>query len=87
VAVDDLLHAKARRLAQVLARTPRALSDPALQIGFRLPDRHGFVDAAGDQLRLPRKGRPGRQTTVERGGFPVAAIVHDPAVLDDPTLT
>jgi signal transduction histidine kinase len=65
----------------------RALGDPTLEIGYRLPDQDQFVDAGGRELRLPHHG-PGRTVTmVERAGRPVAAIVHDPAVLDDPTLT
>jgi hypothetical protein len=64
----------------------RALGDPTLEIGYRLPDRDRFVDATGHELRLPRDGPARTVTMVERAGCPVAAIVHDPAVLDDPTL-
>ena len=64
----------------------RALGDPSLQIGYWLPEREGFVDAAGRELPLPRDDPAATVTMVERAGRRVAAIVHDPAVLDDPTL-
>ena len=65
----------------------RALGDPTLEIGYRMPGQDRFVDASGRDLRLPHHGPGRRVTVVERAGRPVAAIVHDPAVLDDPTLT
>ena len=59
-----------------------ALGDPTLEVGYRLPGG-GFVDAAGRPLELP----PGRRITeVRRDGEVVAALVHDPTVLDDPAL-
>ena len=64
----------------------RALGDPTLEIGYRLPDGDRLVDAEGRALRLPRDGPARTVTMVERAGRAVAAIVHDPAVLDDPTL-
>jgi signal transduction histidine kinase len=64
----------------------RALGDPSLEIGYWLPERERFVDVAGRELRLPRDHPAATVTMVERAGRRVAAIVHDPAVLDDPTL-
>jgi hypothetical protein len=62
----------------------RALGDPTLEIGYWLPDRAEFVDAEGHPLRLPAPGAGRSVTTVKREGQPVAALVHDPAVLEDP---
>jgi signal transduction histidine kinase len=45
-----------------------------------------FVDAEGRALSLPEEGSARSVTTVERHGEPVAALVHDRAVLDDPGL-
>lgn len=64
----------------------RALGDPSLEIGYWLPDRAVFVDAEGRVLSLPEPGSGRSVTIVEREGQPVAALVHDPAVLDDPGL-
>jgi hypothetical protein len=64
----------------------RALGDPSLQIGYWLPDRAVFVDAEGRVLSLPGHGSGRSVTTVEREGQPVAVLVHDPAVLEDPGL-
>jgi signal transduction histidine kinase len=64
----------------------RALGDPSLEIGYWLPDRAVFVDAEGRVLSLPDAGSGRSGTTVEREGQPVAVLLHDPAVLDDPGL-
>jgi signal transduction histidine kinase len=64
----------------------RALGDPSLEIGYWLPDRAVFIDAEGRVLALPDAGSGRSVTVVEREGQPVAALVHDPAVLDDPGL-
>ena len=46
----------------------------------------GYIDAGGARLELPRPDSPRAVTLVERDGRPLAALVHDPAVLDDPGL-
>lgn len=62
-----------------------ALGDPTLEVGYWLADGR-FVDAAGRVLVRPT-ARSGRAVTpIERAGQPVAAIMHDAAVLDDPRL-
>jgi signal transduction histidine kinase len=70
----------------VRGQLSRALGDPSLEIGYWLPDRAGFVDAAGRVLSLPDAGSGRSVTVVEGEGQPVAALVHDPAVLADPGL-
>jgi signal transduction histidine kinase len=64
----------------------RALGDPSLEIGYWLADRVVFVDAEGRVLALPAVGSGRSVTIVEREGQPVAVLVHDPAVLEDPGL-
>lgn len=64
----------------------RALGDPSLRIGYWVAGGDRLVDAAGSELALPRDGPAEAITMVERAGRPVAAIVHDPIVLDDPAL-
>jgi signal transduction histidine kinase len=59
-----------------------ALGDDSLALAYWLPESHRYVDAHGVTVALPSDG--GRAVTViEREGAPVAAIVHDPALLDD----
>jgi signal transduction histidine kinase len=74
------------RSGTVRGELARALGDPSLEIGYWLPDRAGFVDAEGRVLALPGAGSGRSVTVVEREGQPVAALVHDPAVLEDPGL-
>jgi signal transduction histidine kinase len=74
------------RSGTVRGQLSRALGDPSLEIGYWLPDRAGFVDAEGRVLALPDAGSGRSVTLVERQGQPVAVLVHDPAVLEDPGL-
>jgi signal transduction histidine kinase len=63
-----------------LARTVR---DPSLELLYALDGREEWVNARGQQGRLPSSGE-GRQartvTLVERDGRPLAALIHDPAL-------
>ena len=61
----------------------RALGDPTLRIGYWRPEAGAYVDAAGDRVELPERGEPRAVTLVARDAQPLAALVHDPAVLDD----
>ena len=65
-------------------RLARALGDPTLELAYRLDDgRH--VDATGRPIELPQS--PDRAVTVVTArGEEVAALVHDPALLDEPAL-
>ena len=71
------------RLEQVLAR---ALHDPTLQLVYWLPDRQTFVDAGGRPVDLPPAGGDRAVTVLRHDGDPVAAMVHDAALDDDPAL-
>jgi len=74
------------RTATIRGALSRALGDPSLEIGYWLPNRGAFVDAAGRMLLLPDPGSERSVTVVEREGQPVAVLLHDPAVLADPGL-
>ena len=65
-------------------RLAKVLGDPTVDVVYRLGDgRH--VDAAGRSLELPQS--PERAITlVTVRGEEVAALVHDPALLDEPAL-
>jgi signal transduction histidine kinase len=69
-------------LRAALART---VGDPTMQIAYRVGEQ--WVDEAGQAVRLPAADSVTRVVTVvEDAGSPVAAMVHDPAALRDPTL-
>jgi signal transduction histidine kinase len=64
----------------------RVLHDPTLQLAYWLPEREAFVDAAGRPVELPA-GKGGRAVTVLRhDGDPVAALLHDAALDEEPEL-
>jgi signal transduction histidine kinase len=70
-------------LEQALAR---ALHDPTLQLAYWLPDRGDFVDAAGRPVELPAAGGDRAVTILRHDGDPVAALLHDAALDEDPGL-
>ena len=71
------------RLAEALRS---ALGDPSLELVAWEPTEHAYVGAAGRRLALPIS-EPGRAVTlVEQDGTPLAALVHDEALLEDPGL-
>ena len=80
--VVDLRQAGSGTLRDALAQ---ALGDPTLEIGYWL-DR-GYVDSEGRPLALPAEGSDRRLTRVDQDGQPIAVLVHDAAVLDDPGLS
>jgi PAS domain S-box-containing protein len=82
-AVADLLLALGRgaTLRHALAR---ALHDPSLEVVFWLPEREVYVWHDGNEFH--DEGGPRLARYVERNGQRVAAILHDPALADDPEL-
>jgi signal transduction histidine kinase len=64
----------------------RALADPSLQLSFWLPERGEFVDASGTVVSLPTESALRAVTRLEHEGKPLAAIVHDPSLLEEPEL-
>jgi signal transduction histidine kinase len=65
-------------------RLVRALGDPTLEVAYRLADGR-FVDETGRPVSLP-DGTDRAVTAVTAGGEEIAALVHDPALLDEPAL-
>ena len=63
----------------------RALDDPTLEVLFWLPERNGFVNAAGSGAELPSEDNR-TITMLEHEGEPLAALVHDPSLLEEPKL-
>ena len=61
-----------------------ALADPTLEIAYWLPDHGRYVSADGKPL--PDKPDGKAVTVVEHDGRPTAALLHDPALADEPEL-
>jgi signal transduction histidine kinase len=63
----------------------RALGDPSLELAYWLPDYGVYADLDGRPLELP--DLEGRATTlIDRNGDHVAALIHEPALEDEPEL-
>jgi len=60
------------------------LRDPTLRIAYRVSGSDAYIDDAGRPISLEAEEQV--VTPIERGGEPIAALVHDPAVSDDPDL-
>jgi signal transduction histidine kinase len=67
-------------------RLARALGDPTLQLGYWLGPGRGYTEEDGRPLALPARAGGRAVTSVEAEGEPVAVLVHDRSVLDDPKL-
>jgi signal transduction histidine kinase len=64
----------------------RALNDPSLELAYWIPERDGYVDPAGHPVELPKPGSGWASTEVTLRGQRVAALIHDPMLLDEPGL-
>jgi len=73
----------AQESATLRARLARALGDPSLVVGYRVPATGEFVDEAGRPVRLPSSGSGREVTSIEEGGYQIAVLVHDEALLAD----
>lgn len=67
-------------------RLATVLGDPKMEIGYWAAEQGNYLDDAGSVLTIPEKGSTRSSTYVERDGRPFAVLVHDAAVLGDPTL-
>ena len=71
------------RLRDALAH---ALGDPSVSLAYWLPDRNTYVDEAGKPVELPAEGSSRAVALLQQDGEAIAAIVHDPALADEPGL-
>lgn len=67
-------------------RLRRVLRDPTLSVLHWSNAAGAYLDATGKPVPLPTEGARRVVTYLERRGRPMTALVHDPAVLDDPEL-
>jgi signal transduction histidine kinase len=65
------------------ARLSLALGDRSLEIAYWLPEENGYVDEHGIHVELPLAGSGRAVTVIEREGERVAALIHDPTLLED----
>jgi signal transduction histidine kinase len=80
--VLELEHTQPSELRDALARS---LGDPDLELGFWLPERQMYADASGLPVVLPG-GEDRTVTMLEHDGQPLAALVYDPSLLEEPEL-
>ncbi|HEY3947089.1 MAG TPA: sensor histidine kinase [Solirubrobacteraceae bacterium] len=64
-------------LRQALAR---ALGDPSLELAYWFPAENRYVNGDGTAVRLPEADVSRSATFVERDGYPIAVLVHDPVL-------
>ena len=60
----------------------RALGDPSLELALWLPERGTYVDGSGREVSLPAAETGRTVTTIGAADAPVAALVHDPVLLE-----
>jgi class 3 adenylate cyclase len=90
-------HATAGRLVIELGRNSApgelehrlriVLRDPTLAVLHWSDAAGAYLDGTGRPAPLPAHGDQRGVTYLERQGRPLTAVVHDPAILDDPALT
>ena len=64
----------------------RALGDPSLALAYWLPQFQSWSDFEGRPVRLPPEDSGSATTMIDRNGEHVAALIHDPALSDEPEL-
>jgi signal transduction histidine kinase len=64
----------------------RALRDPSLTLVYWLPDFAAYSGLDGRSVVLPSAESGVATTLIDRDGVPVAALLHDPSLADEPEL-
>ena len=64
----------------------RALRDPSVTLAYWLPDFGTYADHDGRPVKLPSADDRRAMTVIDRTGAPVAALLHDPSLEDEPEL-
>jgi signal transduction histidine kinase len=64
----------------------RALRDPSLTLAYWLPKFETYTDLDGRAISLPTAEGRRVMTVIERAGAPVAALLHDKSLEDEPEL-
>jgi class 3 adenylate cyclase len=72
--------------AQLEERLRTVLGDPTLTVLYWSDSVAAYLDGSGEAKVLPGDGEGRAVTLLERHGRPMSALVHSPAVLNDPDL-
>jgi signal transduction histidine kinase len=64
----------------------KALRDPSLTLAYWLPQFDSWADIDGRAVELPEATDLRETTVISHEGEQVAALIHDPALLDEPQL-
>lgn len=64
----------------------RALRDPSLALAYWLPESGRYVEIDGRPFDLPAESESRAVSVAERDGRRIAALVHDPALVEEPDL-
>jgi signal transduction histidine kinase len=64
----------------------QALRDPSIELAYWLPAKRKYVDADGRPFEIPMADSRRVHAQIEHDGRPVALIVHDATLLDQPDL-
>ena len=64
----------------------RALGDPSVEIAFWVRDLDGYTDADGRRIELPGDDPDRAVTVITRADERIGALVHDPALWEEPAL-
>jgi signal transduction histidine kinase len=64
----------------------RAIGDPSLVVAYRLPGSLGYADAEGQPVMVPPAARDRASASIAWEGRPIAALVYDASLDEDPEL-
>jgi hypothetical protein len=64
----------------------KALRDPSLSLVYWLPEFDVWSDLEGRPVTVPEQSRDRAATMIERDGNHIAALLHDPALNEEPEL-
>src|SRR3954463_10820213 len=81
---DLVVELRGLRGGALQAALARALRDPTLVLAGWLPEYEAYVDAGGQVVLAPAPGRGRRATAIERDGRPIALLVHDRSLDEEP---
>jgi signal transduction histidine kinase len=60
-----------------------ALGDSSLALAYWIPEQRTYADAEGRRIELPEPGSGRIATPIERGGAPLAVVIHDESLAEE----
>jgi signal transduction histidine kinase len=81
---DLVVELRGLRGGALQAALARTLRDPTLVLAGWLPEYAAYVDAGGRVVLPPAEGSSRRSTAIERDDRPIAMLVHDRSLDDEP---